>query len=248
MSNKKIANKDTVFIIGSGPSLNEIDISKLAGHNTISLNRQYIAYSDWGFIPAYYMIIDKRLISTIHKDIEKLIKEEKGIKEFLIMNHPNSDYDKWLNKVKKEEGTRISRIKGGGGTKFTNLTYSSRLGNFPEGKTFGFCGNAGACAVDVARFLGYKKVVLLGVDANYVSRSESVKAKKDLSHFHPKYFDVDTFKEGVNQGSDSHKSKTYYWEIIAKEHKKIKDFEIISSSPNSPINNFFKYIDFKDLV
>ena len=42
----EISMEDTIFLIGSGPSLNKIDMSLLKDVNTMSLNRQYIAYEE----------------------------------------------------------------------------------------------------------------------------------------------------------------------------------------------------------
>jgi len=241
MENKKIADKDTVFIIGSGNSLNKVDMSKLANHNTISMNRQYIAYDDWGFIPTYYLIIDAQLINTIHKDVEKLIKEESDIKKFFIMHHPQNQMAAWIDIMKKEKGDKIVKIHTGGSERF--VTSGPDLDN----KRMGFDGNAGACSVEVARSLGYKKVVLLGIDAKYTDRKESVKANKDLSHFRSDYFDVNTFKQGVHQGPDGVNSGTKYWKLFSEQQKSMPDFEIISSSPGSPINEFLEYIEFDEL-
>ena len=58
---KKIPIEKTAFIIGSGPSLNKVDIKSLSGLNTFGMNRQYISYKDWGFYPKYYTCVDRRL-------------------------------------------------------------------------------------------------------------------------------------------------------------------------------------------
>ena len=240
MDDKKIIDKDTVFIIGSGNSLNKIDMSKLANCNTISMNRQYIAYSDWGFIPTYYLMIDAHLINTFHKDIEKLIKNEKEIKKFFIMRHGHNSMSGWIDKMRAEENEKIVRLNVGGSEKFTKS--SSDIDN----KAMGFDGNAGACSVEIARLLGYKKVILLGVDAKYINKEESIKEKKDLNHFRPDYFDVN-FKEGETQGPYGVNAGTKYWKIFSELQKDMDDFEIISSSPGSPINEFLEYVEFDNL-
>ena len=77
---------ETMFVIGSGPSLNAIDIKKLEGLHTISLNRQYIAYEDWGFWPKYYACIDIRLIHTIYESglLPMMLDPECEIERFFI--------------------------------------------------------------------------------------------------------------------------------------------------------------------
>lgn len=234
--------KDTVFIIGSGPSLNKLDVSKLADYDTISLNRQYIAYSDWGFIPTYYLIIDPQLIKTIYGDVERLIRDEKDIKKFFIMKHGYNGMDSWIERMKSQNKDRVFGMTIGADEKL------SIIRPFSDDRRMSFVGNAGACAVEVAMLLGYKRVVLLGIDAHYVDRNESIKANKDLSHFHPNYFDVNTFKEGRNQGPHNQDSGTKYWKMFSEQQKNIPNFEVISSSPSSPINEFLEYVEFEDLI
>jgi|TARA_R110000851_G_scaffold285798_1_gene439583 hypothetical protein len=241
MIDKIKADKDTVFIIGSGTSLNKVDISKLKDCNTISMNRQYIAYPEWGFTPTYYVIIDSKLIRTIHKDVEKLIKEE-DIKKFFIMKHPDNSMTGWVDKMRLEESDRIVPVFASRRQEILSKSIRS-LANKP----INFCGNAGACSVEIARHLGYKKVILLGIDAKYADRNDSIKAEKDLSHFHPNYFDVNTFKEGLNQGIHGENAGVRYWKKFSEQQVSIPDFEVISSSPDSPINEFLKYVEFEDL-
>ena len=62
----------TLFVIGNGPSLNDIDIQKLRDKETASFNRAYIAYEDWGFYPTYYQIIDPTVFEDNKEDIKNL--------------------------------------------------------------------------------------------------------------------------------------------------------------------------------
>ena len=234
--------KDTLFVIGSGSSLNKIDMSKLANQDTISMNRQYIAYDEWGFKPTYYVIIDRQLVLTIHKDVEKLIKEEKDIKKFFIMSDNIVTTTNWIEKMRSEEKGRVFKLHG----KVTGpyRRHLHRTVTNLDNRGMSFDSNAGACAVEIGLCLGYKRVVLLGIDAKYVDRKESVKANKDLSHFHPNYFDVKDFKEGVNQGPHNENSGVLLWKLFSEQQKKIGGFEIISSTPSSPINQYLTYVEF----
>ena len=69
-----------------------------------------------------------------------------------------------------------------------------------------------------------------------------------MSHFHPNYFDVNTFKQGVNQGPDGVDAGVKFWKMFSEQQKIISDFDIISSTPDSPINEFLEYIEFEELL
>ena len=77
LQNKKI------YVIGNGPSLNKVDVTKLKGENTISFNRAYIAYKDWGFDPTYYMCVDPIVLVNIKDDIQNLIDNSNIMRFFL---------------------------------------------------------------------------------------------------------------------------------------------------------------------
>ena len=55
------AKVDTLYLIGSGPSLNKVDVSSLKDRATLSLNRSYVAWPYWGFAPTFYVAIERRL-------------------------------------------------------------------------------------------------------------------------------------------------------------------------------------------
>ena len=64
--------KKTLYVIGTGPSLRDIDMSLLKDKDTITFNRAYVAYEDWGFTPTYYMCIDANDLRSIYGDIKEL--------------------------------------------------------------------------------------------------------------------------------------------------------------------------------
>ena len=109
---KKIPIEKTAFIIGSGPSLNKVDIKSLSGLNTFGMNRQYISYKDWGFYPKYYTCVDRRLSHTIFTDRDRndshpyhevtifdtmLDNDECDTEHFIINGRP-IDYDELVQR------------------------------------------------------------------------------------------------------------------------------------------------------
>jgi len=78
-----MSTKDTAFVIGTGPSLKDIDVSLLKDHTTITFNRAYVAFEDWGFDPTYYLAIDGNDMRSMYKDINNLIVNSK-IQQFFF--------------------------------------------------------------------------------------------------------------------------------------------------------------------
>ena len=212
----EISLDETMFVIGSGPSLNKIDIKQLKGLNTISLNRQYIAYDDWGFWPKYYVCIDQRLIGKIFEtDILPMMRDPKcGIERFFILasslkerrlrhehDPPPDDEQRPEYEIEDPKLIQIptslhSEWNLGAVDKFHACCVNDALAKARwlksnhdafryRGSNLFFRGSGGAFATSLAYALGYKRAVLLGVDAKYVNRQESINARKDLNHFHP---------------------------------------------------------------
>ena len=75
--------KKTAFIIGTGPSLRDVDVTKLKSCTTMTFNRAYISYEDWGFEPTYYMCIDQNDLNSYYSDVNELIANTSTEKYFL---------------------------------------------------------------------------------------------------------------------------------------------------------------------
>ena len=81
----------TAFVIGTGPSLRDIDMSRIKKYDCVTFNRAYIAFEVWGFVPRYYLAIDGNDIRSVYKDINCLIKENKSTDFFILDDeHYNS--------------------------------------------------------------------------------------------------------------------------------------------------------------
>jgi len=224
-SKKKVHIADTAFVIGSGPSLKNVDMSLLKGLDTFSMNRQYIAYEDWGFYPKFYTLIDDKLGDTIHKDIYDLMMNPECSIQHYLMRGPG--YAHLRDLLGGPRGIAKHKKKFG----FWNLGEAVTNSNGAVDKTVDplewgkitereinagdlselvklyppFDGNCGSYTTSLAFYLGYRRVVLLGVDGNCTGRDESVEKGYDVEHFHPEYFDPKKFVHGQTQGfADDH--------------------------------------------
>ena len=264
----KMSKNDTIFIIGSGPSLKQVDMHLLKDRDTFSMNRQYIAYKDWGFYPTYYAMIDGALLQTrwgFKRNIEPdmINNDECGIDKYFFATHHNEDG--YLNKFKdRENETSVMLLIDGQATLAEDKVSFLSNGNKEFNKLVGkevmhpkAYGNCGIFATNLSFMMGYRRIVLLGMDLKYFDWEESVAAGEDLSHFHPKYFDVDLFEECETHGPpcrDGGNTTTKPWEETTTSINKIfseaglTQPQIISATPDSPLNSVFEYIPFDEIV
>ena len=73
----------------------------LKDKDTFSMNRQYIAYEDWGFYPTYYAMIDHALLKAVFEAHVKpnMINNDKCSisKYFFVLSRPLPPSGHWLN-------------------------------------------------------------------------------------------------------------------------------------------------------
>ncbi len=160
------------FLIGCGPSLNQVDVRRLKELPTITFNHSYVAWDSWGFSPTYYACFDPVALEDAAEVLPRLIAGG-AVRRFFL--HPvGIDFG-------IQASARVTFIDPGKyGAFSTNL---AALGDF---------GNVGATSVQVLAALGYRKVVLVGVDGRYTVRDEQengplVRVGPDPDHFTAEY-------------------------------------------------------------
>lgn len=179
-SSLKTESKKTkpLFLLGSGPSLKDVDISKLKNCYTMSFNRSYIAFKDWGFEPTYFAGIDTVVNEDNEKEFKDLLDNSK-IERFFFSRTQQTE-DKYIS-------TKTTLVQIGSHLN-PNLDFTKRLRT----------SNTGLFGLQVALgLLGFKEVYLLGCDANYNETVEGVTVKdnkyvsesnNDSNHFRTDYF------------------------------------------------------------
>lgn len=137
------------LILGNGYSLKDYPFDKF-NVDTIGMSQAYRYWHHINWYPTYYICLDQNVNSNFAKDIKKLIKNRRryGIKKFFLTKRILDIYPK---------------IK-----KCTDVLFVENLNN-PH--TRGFSGEtpvtSGSFAARFAIYLGYTKIYLLGIDANY---------------------------------------------------------------------------------
>jgi hypothetical protein len=158
------------FIIGNGPSLKQMDLSKLRDEYTFGLNRIYLLFPELGFSTTYLVAVNWLVL-------------EQCVDEILVL--PTLKFLPWT--FRKRLSPEIL-----GNTVF----FQSNRGNkvftpdarrpLWQGATVTFI------AMQLAYHMGFEKVVLVGVDHSFSTpgkaHTEVVSQGDDPNHFSPNYF------------------------------------------------------------
>lgn len=149
---------EIAYVIGNGPSLKGFNFQTLDGQPTFGMNAAYRFWDQWGWYPRYYSCLDL-VVGLSHKEaISRLIRKRHhyGIRRFLLRNN--------LVDALGELG-QLDCIDN-----FDELRKEDpRL--FAEPVT------TGSHTLAWAAHLGFKNIVLLGIDANYTN---FIKAAKNV--------------------------------------------------------------------
>jgi len=154
-------------IIGNGPSLNKMDLSFLENEITFGMNRIFLLFDTWKFRPTYYVSVNPLVIEQSAEEILKIdapkFLSHKGIPFF---NDPGEIH--FLQSIPQWFFSKDPR------------------NGICEGWTVTYV------AMQLAYFMGFEEVVLIGVDHHFFTQGdpnkEVVSEGDDPNHFHPDYF------------------------------------------------------------
>lgn len=226
-----------VFIVGSGPSLKQTDLSALAGHVVIAVNSSYKLLLERGIHPDYLLIEDRFSAQSISEsgDLSKLTKTK------LLIALSNSD------------------LKFPRGTIFYQTNYPTDQEYFEQNLQFSQSFNSivflgGAIifqALQFAYFLKVKEVFLLGVDFNYgkafLERFDKkqgttiVLTQEDIPVVQAAYFsnNYQQFRAGdsLNIPNWDYQLRAFQ---LARQTLESHEIAIFNASPNSMLEVFEK--------
>lgn len=189
---KNLHEGETCLIIGNGPSLIDCPIELLDKYLSFGANKIYTMY-DWerftgsndrvdektkeklkafdGFVPTYYTVIDEHMIHNVAAELINLV---------------NGGY--------KPEALFIRRpYPVPGSYQINTIVHAGWSNNINKAVVMG--GTVTYANLQIAKYMGFKTVLLVGVDHNYPT-FEGVpqgvlfqqEGGKDEAHFHPDYF------------------------------------------------------------
>lgn len=184
---KGIHTGERCFVIGNGPSLTAEDLEKIKNEYSFAANRIYLMYEKTNWRPSYYMCQDRQLMRTVSDYYS-------SCKETVFLNYPalydygikvdsanyyladNRDANRIVKKLGFSEKVDQCVIDGG------SVTYS---------------------AIQMAVYMGFKEIYLLGVDHNFshtLDKNRRIIEHKDVKE---DYFDKrykDAFKQFEEKG------------------------------------------------
>lgn len=163
------APKRTCVIIGNGPSLNQMDLSVLAGQPTFALNRGHLLFPRIGE-PTTYLVSVNRYV------LEQSAAEIVGSSSVKFVNWRHRRYVP----AGRDDVIFVRTVHAPGFSADV-----ARKGLW-EGATVTFV------AMQLAYHLGYRDVVLIGVDHSFTSTGPGhqlvTSTGADPNHFDPAYF------------------------------------------------------------
>lgn len=161
-------DNERCIIIGNGPSLKKIDVELLKENWTIGTNRIYLLTEKTGFEPSFYCCVNPHVIDQFGQDIAQVrsIKWVRDHRRDLVVDDGKTFY--------MQSEPRISFVD------------DLSMLRWHEGWTVTFC------AMQVAFFLGFSEVILVGVDHHFERSGEPNRLVKetesDSNHFDARYF------------------------------------------------------------
>lgn len=225
---KKLKNKhygERCFIIGNGPSLTIEDLELLDNEITFAANKIYRIFSKTKWRPTYYCAQDFILINQIKEEIKKIKCKEK----FIAIN------TKWLYKIKFNDCKYF----------YLNIEEYERLPKFSrdvtkeifEGYTVTYA------MIQLANYLGFKEIYLIGVDHNYskvIDSKGNITCNNDVKD----YFMGDSNWEVFNLPNLDKSTSAY---VKSKKFARENGINIFNATRGGKLE-VFKRVDLNEII
>jgi hypothetical protein len=158
---------ETLYLLANGPSINLTPWNRLKGERVMCMNRFYIKFPELEFTPDYLVCIEETVLNRFSKDFGQL-------KLPVFVNWRCRTHIK--NVLYLKESFDIH-------PKFQpDIIHPANA-----------CGTVTCMCLQLAYFMGFQRVVLLGLDHSFKEQGLAGKTvvrtdEKDESHFDPNYF------------------------------------------------------------
>jgi len=229
---KKYLNRDTLVVMGNGPSMKKLDISDLRYFDCFGLNLAHRIFDEISFYPKYYGCFDYKVIDCHKENFQKVIDNFPMSRYFYIRNYFKGEKFTYVNLNRKEKKDFFEKDP----SKIWDL------------------GNSGANACHVGIALGYKKIILVGVDCSYIDYLPEAEKQpngtlkivktpeKNPNYWFDSYQRVGDIYNVPNAGIFHQPA----WELLSKIMEK-NNIEVINCSEGSSLK-CFPVINFKKIV
>lgn len=219
---KDIHVGEDCFIIGNGPSLKNMNLNLLDGYNTFVLNKAHLLKDLYDFRFSYHVCVDDIILEQIHEIIESGRLECPSFISHLHLKSP----------LKNEP--HINRL------------YTDAAWSFYRDISLPICigYTVTYVAMQIAYYMGFKRIFLIGVDHNWAIANEPNSINKlennDINHFHPDYFKGQNWHSPDKDGNEA----SY---ALAKHFFHSDGRDIFDATINGKLNIFHK-ISFEDAL
>lgn len=161
---------ETCVIVGNGPSLNSTDLSLLEGRHVIALNRGYIKFDEIGLVPTFLVCVNRHVAEQFGAELAN-VSCPKVVSRACYDYLPRTQLRHPFYVLESLPGPRFSPDIRRGVWEGCTVTY---------------------VAMQLAYFLGFRKVILIGVDHRFTTKGPAhklvVSDAGDPNHFDPSYF------------------------------------------------------------
>jgi len=219
------------FIIGNGPSLNNIDLTLLKNEVTFGMNAIYTNFEKMGFYPTYHVVEDTFVAEDRANEINNYKSSTK-----LFGNYLNYC-------LKKDEKSILMNV---------NMDYRTYK-NFPKfsrniSRNIWVGGTVSYLCMQIAYSMGFKEVYLVGFDHNYIVPEGSTVTGNDIlsTTDDPNHFNKDYFGKGKRWHDPMlHRMEQAYYK--AREFYE-KDDRIIKNATAGGKLEIFERIKYENIL
>jgi hypothetical protein len=201
---KDIHKGERCFIIGNGPSLKIEDLDKLKNEYTFAANKIYVAFEETDWRPTYYCIQDFRLIML---EFESITQKTDAKFKFIAGNPlilKNIHLNDWIYFFIDNRSPFYLHAR------YPSFSEDISRQIF-EGSTVTYAN------IQLAVYMGFKEIYLLGVDHNYSMDSGSKNyfsdkymANRNWAEYNPPHTEYSTLAyEAARQYAEHNAIKIY---------------------------------------
>jgi hypothetical protein len=165
------------FIIGNGPSLNDLDLSLLKDEITFGVNAIYTNFQKMGFYPTYYVVEDMLVAEDRAEEINAYTESIKFFPNYVKHCIRRVGNQAYFNFVQS----------------FDALGYPAFSQDFSHRVYFG--GTVSYVCLQLAYHMGFDEVYLIGFDHSYSIPEQAIRegnvitsTTEDPNHFNSEYF------------------------------------------------------------
>ena len=210
------------IVIGNGPSLKKMNLAVLRNEFTFGLNRIYLLFDEWGFSTTFLVSVNRLVLQQFGDELQNVNALVK------VFSWGGRQY------IQSDAHTAFLAAKPS-----KVMTGQISAGYYP---THGTVTNI---ALELAYFMGFSEVLLIGVDHNFTDRGTGGKAiianGPDQNHFSNDYFGKGTVWQLPNYESMEYGYRKAY-SLYQRGNRRIVD-----ATPGGKLQIFPK-VDFMEYL